>query len=182
MAVRSMKRVGDPAILERKLLIIARRIVTLCGESRAALDIFFLRHEEMKALKARFFKKQTEPNVLAFPEPWNFPHPEMKTQRTARSISSLATRKYLGEIYLNRAIIRKTPERAVPLLIHGILHLFGYDHGKNADAERMEALERVILAKLNHSGVMPRAYARELSMKNRTVKGSWLLKARESGR
>jgi probable rRNA maturation factor len=35
------------------------------------------------------------------------------------------------------------------LVVHGALHLLGYDHETGeADAERMEALERRVLAKL----------------------------------
>lgn len=34
------------------------------------------------------------------------------------------------------------------LLTHGLLHLLGYDHMNDADAERMEARERTILASL----------------------------------
>jgi len=34
------------------------------------------------------------------------------------------------------------------LTIHGALHLLGYDHETDADAERMEALERAVLATL----------------------------------
>ncbi|HSG88656.1 MAG TPA: rRNA maturation RNase YbeY [Pseudomonadales bacterium] len=34
------------------------------------------------------------------------------------------------------------------MTIHGVLHLLGYDHEKPAEAERMEALERQILAGL----------------------------------
>jgi len=34
------------------------------------------------------------------------------------------------------------------LTIHGALHLLGYDHETDADAERMEALERTVLATL----------------------------------
>ena len=33
------------------------------------------------------------------------------------------------------------------LLVHGTLHLLGYDHQTVAEAERMEALERDLLAK-----------------------------------
>lgn len=43
------------------------------------------------------------------------------------------------------------------LLVHGFLHLIGYDHETDADAERMEALETRILARL---GVAD-PYARE---------------------
>ena len=34
------------------------------------------------------------------------------------------------------------------LVVHGVLHLMGYDHERTADAERMEALERRILKRL----------------------------------
>ncbi|MET0226064.1 MAG: rRNA maturation RNase YbeY [Dokdonella sp.] len=34
------------------------------------------------------------------------------------------------------------------LTIHGVLHLLGYDHETDADAERMEALERAVLTSL----------------------------------
>jgi probable rRNA maturation factor len=34
------------------------------------------------------------------------------------------------------------------LVVHGFLHLIGYDHQTDAEAEEMEALERQILAQL----------------------------------
>ncbi|ARU87211.1 rRNA maturation RNase YbeY [Pseudomonas sp. M30-35] len=36
------------------------------------------------------------------------------------------------------------------LVIHGCLHLLGYDHIEDAEAEEMEALERTLLAELGH--------------------------------
>jgi probable rRNA maturation factor len=37
------------------------------------------------------------------------------------------------------------------LMLHGFLHLFGYDHMNNSEAERMEGLETRILAGLGLS-------------------------------
>ena len=34
------------------------------------------------------------------------------------------------------------------LVVHGVLHLLGHDHEDEAEAERMEALERAALARL----------------------------------
>ena len=93
---------------------------------------------DITKLKARFISKKTEPNVLAFPEPIAFPHPELSKSR----------KKYLGEIYLNRDILKQSPERTAPLLLHGILHLLGHDHKKKAETKKMESLEAKILKEI----------------------------------
>ena len=120
---------------ERKLQRLAAKMLRALKVRNASLDIILLDTRKIAALKARFFKKKTEPNVISFPEPARFPHPETK-------------KRYLGEIYLNRDILRRAPLRAEPLLLHGILHLLGYDHEKQADIAEMEGLEKKILAKL----------------------------------
>ena len=111
---------------------ISNKILGTLGHRDAALDIFLLATRDIARLKARFINKKTEPNILSFPEPLSFPHPETK-------------KEYLGEIYLNKDILRTSPERTAPLLIHGILHLLGYSHGRKASAEKMERLEKKIL-------------------------------------
>ncbi len=120
---------------ERKLQNRAAKILKLLKLRGVTLDIFLLPHGEMKVLKARFKMKPTEPNVLSFRASNSFPHPEKK-------------KKYLGEIYLNKNILEKSPERGMPLLLHGILHLLGYDHEKKKDAAMMEKWEAEILENL----------------------------------
>ncbi|HVN26340.1 MAG TPA: rRNA maturation RNase YbeY [Candidatus Paceibacterota bacterium] len=121
---------------ERSLTRLAAGFLKKLRVKGGSVDIILLPHARIKALKARFIAKQTEPNVLSFPEPAGFPHPDMKRGR-----------RFLGEIYLNRTIIARNPERTRPLLLHGILHLLGYDHAGDRDAVRMEALERRILGR-----------------------------------
>ena len=41
------------------------------------------------------------------------------------------------------------------LVVHGMLHLLGYDHEKEADAARMERLESQVLASLGIAGCRP---------------------------
>jgi probable rRNA maturation factor len=120
---------------ERKLAALAQKMLKMLGVRAATLDIILLDNKSIAALKARFIKKKTEPNVLSFPEPAHFPHPETK-------------KRYLGEIYLNRDILHRSPERAKALLLHGVLHLLGYDHIKKVDMVEMEALEARLLKKL----------------------------------
>jgi rRNA maturation RNase YbeY len=119
-------------LTEKKLARLADGLLMKLGTRGATLDIFLLPNRAITALKARFIRKKTEPNVLSFPEPARFPHPETK-------------KRYLGEIYLNSDILKKDPERATPLLLHGLLHLLGYGHAKKTDAAKMERLERKIL-------------------------------------
>ncbi len=133
-------------LTEKKLQAFAKKMLTELDIRGATLDIFLLPHGEIKALKAKFIKKKTEPNVLSFVEPAGFPHPEKG--RVAKRKSRSASR-YLGEVYLNADILAKSPERVAPLLLHGILHLLGYDHMKKSDAPKMEASEKKILKKIS---------------------------------
>ena len=67
---------------------------------------------------------------------------------------------FLGDVVLARQTVwreareqKKAPaDHVAHLVVHGALHLLGYDHeSSDADAERMEALERRILKKLGIS-------------------------------
>ena len=40
---------------------------------------------------------------------------------------------------------KRLADQAVHLTVHGVLHLLGHDHGNDAEARRMEALEIAIL-------------------------------------
>lgn len=65
----------------------------------------------------------------------------------------------LGDIILARETIEReaaeldkpVDEHITHLIVHGFLHLFGYDHIENSDAEEMEAIETRILASLDLS-------------------------------
>lgn len=73
-----------------------------------------------------------EKNVLAFRAPEKFPRPDIKG-------------KALGEIYLNPDYIEKHKENLLYMLIHGFLHLQGYDHKKKSDRIKMEKKEQELL-------------------------------------
>jgi probable rRNA maturation factor len=65
----------------------------------------------------------------------------------------------LGDIILARETIEReaadlgkpVDEHITHLIVHGFLHLFGYDHIENSDAEKMEAIETRILTSLDLS-------------------------------
>ena len=64
--------------------------------------------------------------------------------------------RLLGDIAIAYEITRREAEsedkpfadHLSHLAVHGFLHLVGYDHENDADAEKMETLERIILAGL----------------------------------
>ena len=63
----------------------------------------------------------------------------------------------LGDIVISvETVAREADEMQIPLadhlmhlFVHGMLHLFGYDHVEDVMAEAMETLEIKFLAKLN---------------------------------
>ncbi|MDO8664458.1 MAG: rRNA maturation RNase YbeY [Candidatus Liptonbacteria bacterium] len=67
---------------------------------------------------------------------------ECRGKDKTANVLSFALEKDSGEIFLNAG------EKNLPyLFLHGSLHLLGYDHKKNKDAEKMENLEKKILNK-----------------------------------
>ena len=115
-------------------------IVSLCLTDDAAL----------RALNLRWRGLDKPTNVLSFP---SVP-PGRLGDATA-----------LGDIALAyETLAREAENLGVPLadhyrhlIAHGFLHLIGYDHETDAEAERMEALETRILARLGAAD----PYARE---------------------
>lgn len=66
---------------------------------------------------------------------------------------------YLGDLVLCSSVIEReaiqqqksTEAHWAHMVVHGILHLLGYDHVVEIDAQEMEALEIKILSKLGYS-------------------------------
>lgn len=79
--------------------------------------------------------KTMKKNVYSYPAQQGFPQPGTKG-------------KPLGEIYLNPIQIKREGEKIEFMLIHGFLHLLGYDHMKKDDTIVMERLETKLLAEL----------------------------------
>jgi rRNA maturation RNase YbeY len=123
--------------LTRRLNAIAAKTLRNLKVKNSQAGIFLLSSKKIASLKARFFKKKSVRlvDVLSFPEPPNFPHPERR-------------KRFLGEVYLNKNLIKLGEKRVGFFLIHGLLHLLGYSHGKKRDTVRMERLERKLLRKV----------------------------------
>ena len=106
------------------------------GARRKSLTVALADDKRVRALNARDRRKDKPTNVLSYPS---------------------GEKAFLGDVVLARQTVwreakeqGKTPaDHLVHLVVHGTLHLLGHDHETSeADAERMEALERRILKRL----------------------------------
>jgi probable rRNA maturation factor len=130
---RRTNEVMVEGVLTRRLLRRIRKaahlILAQLGLRGASLTLVLLSGRNLAAFKKRFARlRDTKPDVAAFPEPKGFPHPDVG-------------RRPLGEVYLNCDIAREDFERFAMLLIHGILHLVGYEHRRNRDMIKMQNKE-----------------------------------------
>ncbi len=115
-----------------------RKWVRATHPGAAELTVRFVDAEEGRSLNAQFRGKDYATNVLTFP--------------------------YAREPMLNGdlvlclpVVLREASEQGKPavahfahLVVHGMLHLQGYDHETGADARAMEARECEILARLGY--------------------------------
>jgi probable rRNA maturation factor len=128
------------ALPNAETIVRAAAGAALAGRSNGDLVALLTDDGAVKDLNGRFRGKDSPTNVLSFPAPESaWPH--------------------LGDIVLaygicaTEAQIQGKPlaDHLSHLTTHGVLHLLGYDHEDDAEAEVMEALERAILSQLGVS-------------------------------
>jgi probable rRNA maturation factor len=127
------------ALAEAEALVLAAAEATLASEGAVGEGVTLLLtdDETIRDLNQRFRAQDKPTNVLSFPAPQN---PE----------------RFLGDIALAYGVCaREAQEQGKPLanhlqhlVAHGVLHLLGYDHESDAQADEMEGLERAVLAGL----------------------------------
>jgi len=115
----------------------------LDGRREAAeLAIRIVDEAEGAALNATYRHKQGATNVLSFPA----------------ELPPGVPLTLLGDLVICAPVVaREAREQGKPpeahwahLVVHGCLHLLGYDHEAEAEAEEMESLERRILAGMGY--------------------------------
>ncbi len=120
----------------------AARTALALSPGETELSLLFTDDAAIRKLNAEWRDKDKPTNVLSFP--------------AFLSKKNGPTPALLGDIVLAIETVRREAEdegklfesHLSHLLVHGFLHLLGYDHETEAEALEMETLERQILARL----------------------------------
>ncbi|MDR2416742.1 MAG: rRNA maturation RNase YbeY [Holosporales bacterium] len=127
-------------VLQHKILPIS------AGNHLFILECIFSDDAEVCSLNERYRKRKKPTNVLSFAQEDNF----LKNKEDGTPL-------LLGSVILAYETIYREAEAAkkpfahhcLHLLLHGILHLVGFDHETAQQAQEMEALERRVLATMS---------------------------------
>jgi probable rRNA maturation factor len=128
----------------RPLESFLRRVKRELGVSQSDVTVCLVSDKAMARLNLNFRKKKGPTDVLSFPVVVR--RRPVRLMRESHG-ASRANRKYLGDIAISPATARryaKKNDRALPrelrvLILHGVLHLLGYDH--ETDKGEMTTIE-----------------------------------------
>lgn len=137
MTVDVLKRVAGGKVSAAKIKRTAQKILVLLDQKNAELSLALVGNDEIRELNRKYRHKPAPTDVLSFPA-------DESVGPRARLLGDVIISVEQAEIQAKQA--RRTLEAEVEwLLIHGILHLLGYDHERSAkEAKIMRALEKKI--------------------------------------
>ena len=145
MPVEVLRREGGKKYPAGRVKSVATGILELLKHDRAELSVALIGNSEMRKLNARYRKKNYPTDVLSFPAAQDIP----------------AGIRLLGDVIISvdkakeqaKVRHRKLDDEMATLLIHGVLHLLGYDHERSVkDARIMGRLEKKIYRALCDRG------------------------------
>lgn len=131
------------AVRSVSLVHLAQRVLAAAGEAQSELSIELIGDVRMRRLNREYRKHDRVTDVLAFPIR------EAIMPRGVRLAPEM-----LGDVVISlptavrqaREAGRSIDDELAMLLVHGVLHLCGYDHERNArEAARMARRERTVL-------------------------------------
>jgi len=118
------------------------------------INIILTTDANIKKINKTYRKKDKATNVLSFPQ-FSFKTPVKKSELV---MFPAETTIPLGDIILAKQTIKKEAKtegkevenHVIHLVVHGILHLLGYDHMTDKDVKKMEKMEIKILDTLGY--------------------------------
>jgi len=174
---------GDPEVFvadeQEAVPVDARRWAALAEAVLAAegvrgnteLSVLFLGLDEIAALNAEFMGADGPTDVLAFPlDAEVVLAPSAGSTGPDRSPADPADAPLLlGDVVVCPAQAQAQAsdhagtldDELALLVVHGVLHVLGYDHAEEAERERMRARERQLLEQLHWRGPAPDAFRQD---------------------
>ena len=147
MPVEIARRGAGKKYTKRQYKRIASVILELLGNDKAELSLALVGNAEMRRLNATYRQKNYPTDVLSFAAEKNLPIEARLLGDVIISVEKAAEQAKQRRHTLD--------EEMVTLLIHGIVHLLGYDHERSAkDARVMKRLERKIHRQLCERGLI----------------------------
>jgi probable rRNA maturation factor len=126
------------------------------GFEEADVTICLVSDAEIARMNEAFRKKKGPTDVLSFPafdrrKPVALPFEDLRAVRAKRAVNN---RSFLGDIAISPATSRRNarkygrtlPSELQVLILHGVLHLLGYDH--ETDRGEMHRIERKLRQRL----------------------------------
>jgi probable rRNA maturation factor len=128
----------------RKIGSAARGILKTLGYEGYELTVVLVDDREITRLNRQYFRRNRPTNVISFPMMDDSPVSLRSRILGDVVISAETAQRDAGEAG------EKAEEEILFLMIHGILHLAGYDHeGSVAERRKMEAKEKEFFEALN---------------------------------
>lgn len=130
--------------LKKPIGQIASLVFEHLKKKNISVEIYVMGHRDMKRVNRDFRGKDRATNVLSFvsvPKAL-FVEPQEKIGKKVRDI---------GEVYICPSFISKVGEDLKLMVIHGLLHLLGYDHEKRSDRIKMQNLEKRLCQRISLS-------------------------------
>jgi probable rRNA maturation factor len=141
MAVLVRSRIRRPTLLLPQIQVLTQHILSAAGDPCAEVSVDLTGDQRIRQLNRQYRGLNNATDVLAFP-----------MREAEGPLSSL-----LGDVVISIPTAarhaaesnRSLDEELVTLLIHGVLHLLGFDHERSPrEADRMRRKEQEILHSL----------------------------------
>jgi rRNA maturation RNase YbeY len=134
-------------VRQARLVELAHRVLSAAGEAQSELSLELIGDRRMQRLNRDYRNRDHTTDVLAF-----------STREASVPKGLSCPTSLLGDVVISlptairqaRSAHRSVDEELAILLVHGVLHLCGYDHERNVrEAERMSRREQVVLRRIS---------------------------------
>jgi probable rRNA maturation factor len=130
-------KIGSDLIQKAALTALRNQSVSL----RSEMTVIITTDDQIHRLNAKFLDIDAPTDVLSFPA--NYVDPENDSLYLGDILISYPRSKYQAQVRGHHVI-----EEIQLLVVHGVLHLLGYDHAAPDEKRKMWAVQKEILSQL----------------------------------